>query len=104
MEELKFKGSVILFKRGTKAEFEQIEFTPRAGQPIFETDTKRLKVGDGVTPYDQLPYIGDVLWVQNQFEVAENDRSAIRTEMINLKEELKDYFDTELGVIADGSY
>lgn len=27
------------------------------GEPAWETDTKRLRIGDGVTPYNALPYI-----------------------------------------------
>lgn len=29
------------------------------GEPAFETDTFRLKIGDGKTAYQALPYIGE---------------------------------------------
>lgn len=28
----------------------------REGEPVYERDTKRLKIGDGVTPYRELAY------------------------------------------------
>ena len=32
-------------------------YVPENGEPCFETDTYKLKVGDGVTTYGELPYI-----------------------------------------------
>lgn len=52
----------IQFKRGLKAVLES-KLThsalgiPLAGEPIFETDTGKLKIGDGIKPYAELPYI-----------------------------------------------
>ena len=52
----------IQFKRGLKAVLES-KLTqsalgiPLAGEPIFETDTGKLKIGDGIRPYVDLPYI-----------------------------------------------
>ena len=52
----------IQFKRGLKAVLE-MKLTqsalgiPLAGEPIFETDTGKLKIGDGIKPYAELPYI-----------------------------------------------
>lgn len=59
MTEVKI-NAVLLFKKGTKAELEASSSIPRAGEPIFETDTGRLKVGDGVSAYASLPYIDKV--------------------------------------------
>ena len=59
-EELKVK--TIQFKRGLKASLEA-KLTadglgvPLAGEPIFETDTGKLKIGDGKTAYVDLPYL-----------------------------------------------
>lgn len=47
------------FKRGKAQAFWAKNPILLSGQPAFETDTKRLKVGDGVTRYIHLPYIGD---------------------------------------------
>lgn len=59
MTEVKI-NTVFLFKKGTKAELEASSSIPREGEPIFETDTGRLKVGDGVSVYASLPYIDKV--------------------------------------------
>lgn len=59
MTEVKI-NAVFLFKKGTKAELEASSSIPREGEPIFETDTGRLKVGDGVSTYASLPYIDKV--------------------------------------------
>lgn len=52
----------IQFKRGTKSILEaKLTSTslgvPLAGEPIFETDTGKLKIGDGKAAYIDLPYI-----------------------------------------------
>ena len=53
----------IQFKRGKKAVLEEklvegILGVPKNGEPIYETDTRKLKIGDGVTSYKDLPYFG----------------------------------------------
>jgi hypothetical protein len=53
----------IQFKRGKKAVLEEklvegILGVPKSGEPIYETDTKKLKIGDGSTSYRDLPYFG----------------------------------------------
>lgn len=59
MTEVKI-NAVFLFKKGTKAELEASSSIPREGEPIFETDTGRLKVGDGVSTYASLSYVDKV--------------------------------------------
>jgi hypothetical protein len=44
-------------RRGTLAALTAANETPLAGQIYFESDTNKLKVGDGVTAYNALPYI-----------------------------------------------
>jgi hypothetical protein len=56
------KVKTIQFKRGIKSILEaKLVATelgvPAAGEPIFETDTGKLKIGDGIRPYAELPYI-----------------------------------------------
>lgn len=51
--------ATIQFKRGTAARWAEVNFVLAAGQPGFATDENRLKIGDGVTPWNDLPYIGD---------------------------------------------
>ena len=54
----------IQFKRGKKAVLEE-KLTPeklgvpKNGEPIYETDTRKLKIGDGTTSYKDLPYFGE---------------------------------------------
>jgi hypothetical protein len=53
----------IQFKRGKKAILEEKLVAdklgvPNSGEPIYETDTRKLKIGDGITAYRELPYFG----------------------------------------------
>ena len=47
------------FKRGSAQAFWIKNPVLLNGQPAFEYDTKKLKIGDGRTRYNALPYIGD---------------------------------------------
>lgn len=47
----------IQLRRDTAANWASNNPTPVAGQPCFETDTKKMKVGDGSTAYNSLAYI-----------------------------------------------
>ena len=44
-------------KRGTAQRWAEINPILEEGEPGFETDTNRLKIGDGFSPYMALPYI-----------------------------------------------
>lgn len=46
----------ILFRRGTDNEWTQANPVLRLGEMGFVTDTRRLKVGDGITPWNSLDY------------------------------------------------
>jgi hypothetical protein len=48
----------ICLKRGTAAYLNQQNFVLAAGEPCLETDTARVKYGDGATPWRDLPYTG----------------------------------------------
>lgn len=47
------------FKRGTARAFLTVDPVLLDGQPAFELDTMKLKIGDGYHRYSMLPYIGD---------------------------------------------
>ena len=47
-------------KRDTQANLALENSIPAAGEPIFETDTFKLKIGNGTTNYNNLPYIGEL--------------------------------------------
>lgn len=48
----------IQLRRDTAVKWSTNNPTPSAGEPCFETDTGRLKIGDGITAYNSLPYQG----------------------------------------------
>ena len=47
------------FKRGTAKAFRNADPVLLSGQPGFETDTYKMKVGNGRLRWTELPYIGD---------------------------------------------
>lgn len=47
---------IIKFKRGTSVEWSALNPLLAEGEPGYETDSHRTKVGDGVTRWNQLPY------------------------------------------------
>ena len=47
------------FKRGTAEAFKKKNPVLLYGEPAFEKDTFKMKVGNGTTHYNDLPYIGD---------------------------------------------
>lgn len=50
----------IQFKRGTNSALDHVlrgANKPLAGEPIWESDTNKLKIGDGKNNYEDLPYI-----------------------------------------------
>lgn len=50
--------ATIQFRRGSKSVLDAYGVTPSIGEPIWEKDTNRLKIGDGVHLYVDLPYFG----------------------------------------------
>ena len=46
----------IQLRRDTAANWTANNPTPASGEPCFETDTGKFKIGDGVTTYNNLPY------------------------------------------------
>ena len=47
-------------KRGTAARWEELNPILNPGEPGFEMDTFKLKIGNGSTPWKELPYINNV--------------------------------------------
>ena len=64
----------IQLRRDTAANWSANNPTPSAGEPCFETDTGKLKIGDGATAYNNLAYQGGgdslVKFVDNNFSVS----------------------------------
>jgi hypothetical protein len=53
------KHHPLQFKRGTASAFKKTNPILLYGEPAFEKDTNKMKIGNGVTSYNDLPYIGD---------------------------------------------
>ena len=49
--------SIFQFKRGTEARWEEVNPTLKQGEPGFVYNKNKLKIGDGVTPWRDLPYV-----------------------------------------------
>lgn len=49
---------ILQLKRGTAERWYTVNPTLAIGEPGFVYDTNKLKIGDGVTPWNELPYIG----------------------------------------------
>ena len=47
-------------KRGTAARWEELNPILNPGEPGFEMDTFKLKIGNGSTPWKELPSVNDV--------------------------------------------
>lgn len=58
--------ATIQFKRGTAARWAELNLVLEAGQPGFVTDENRLKIGDGITEWNDLPYVGESSVVNEQ--------------------------------------
>lgn len=52
-------ATTIQFKRGTAARWTELNLVLQPGEPGFVTDENRFKIGDGVTPWNDLPYQGE---------------------------------------------
>lgn len=51
--------AIIQFKRGVAARWAELNPVLQAGEPGFVTDENRLKIGDGITAWNDLPYQGE---------------------------------------------
>lgn len=49
----------IQLRRDTSTNWSTNNPTPASGEPCYETDTGKLKIGNGTTPYNDLEYIGN---------------------------------------------
>lgn len=51
--------ATIQFKRGTEARWTELNLVLEAGQPGYVIDKNRIKIGDGTTAWNDLPYLGE---------------------------------------------
>lgn len=77
-------NSTFKLKRGTAARWAELNLVLEAGEPGFVLDEKRLKIGDGSTPWNDLPYIGEGEVVSaptlEDFPLVGNPNSIYKTE------------------------
>ena len=52
-------AKTIQFKRGAAARWSELNLILQAGEPGFVTDENRFKIGDGITTWNDLPYVGE---------------------------------------------
>jgi hypothetical protein len=52
------EGTTIQFRRGTAHNIQIVNPIPHDGELILEQDTKKFKIGDGISRYNSLPYAG----------------------------------------------
>ena len=53
-------GVTILFRRSTSSNWKHVNPILALNEPGFETDTQFVKLGDGITHWKDLPYVGSV--------------------------------------------
>lgn len=53
------KSFIFQLRRGTAAEWAEKNPVLRSGEPGVAIDTQRLKLGNGITPWNSLPYISN---------------------------------------------
>lgn len=78
------------FLRGQSEAWTRINPILREGEPGYELDTHKLKIGDGITSWNALPYVVDIESITEEIAA---DMDAISLEQIKTlfqKEENKD--------------
>lgn len=61
------------FKRGTAARWKELNLILEQGEPGWAIDTYVLKIGDGVTPWNDLPAVSDVKVEEADIQNAVNE-------------------------------
>lgn len=80
--EVKIFGTILL-KRGLKddliAAFNGEPEVLKPGEPAYEIDTKNIRIGDGLSAYENLPYVGGLTEIENFLKSIDNGTDAIDT-------------------------
>ena len=53
----KIINAIFKLRRGMSADWERVNPVLESGEPAFELDTLKMKIGNGLTPWNDLPYI-----------------------------------------------
>lgn len=62
--------STIKFKRGTEARWAELNPVLGNGEPGYVYDKHKFKIGNGVTPWNDLPYVNDKNEIANYTSVS----------------------------------
>ena len=67
------------FKRGSAQRWIEVNPILKQGEPGFEYDTNKLKIGDGITPWNDLPYQGnnEIISVEKLIELPINGKREV---------------------------
>ena len=65
--------ATIQFKRGSTNNLQNI--IPAAGEPVWDKELKKLKIGDGTSLYSVLPYVGEDTFLVDNVSIKLNDNS-----------------------------
>lgn len=68
---------ILQFKRGTAARWVELNPILAKGEPAYEYDTRKFKVGDGSTSWVNLPYVGEseIVCVSTYFDLPKEGKS-----------------------------
>lgn len=93
--------TVFQFRRATTEEWVlNKDITPAAGEPCYDLDLKTLRIGDGVTTYENLLVVGsgtvgdmgelqvEIDSLKNAMEILQTDISSVSTNVSDLKEQV----------------
>lgn len=68
----------VLFRRGSPKDLAGFNPVLKPGEPCVEMEGRlsRLKIGDGITPWSELPYVKGVVigaahWIEGRFHVVQ---------------------------------
>lgn len=64
-------NTIFKLKRGTEARWAEVNPVLAQGEPGFVYDKNKLKIGDGITPWNNLPYIEGQTGIVNYDYVSE---------------------------------
>ncbi len=82
--------TTFLIRKGTSEAWNRVNPILKYGEPGYEKDTNKLKIGDGITEWNSLPYFGD------SFDITADGKSIVFT---NNNLELCGYANAEIGQI-----
>lgn len=94
--------TIFQFKRSTTEEWKLNKDTiPAAGEPCYDLDLKTLRIGDGVTTYENLPVvgsgtIGDAGELQVEFNTLKETVETLQTNIVSMETDVSD-LQTQVG-------